>query len=448
MSVVIAYEDAGPCRKRLTIEVPAPAVDAEIGRVVVDLSRGVQIAGFRKGKAPAALVRKRFKDQIEQEVKERLVPRYWRQAQAEKNLDPLLPPEVADLEIKAGEPMTFVASVEVRPDLVLRIDEPFELPAEGTEPTTDDIADQLEEIRRSHATWTTVERPASNGDRVLGTIRRQGDAADGDSADGDQPAPPESGPLEVVLGDQRVWEELTLALTGVAAGHSKTFTRTAGEGGEATSTRYEIDIREVQEQELPALDDAFAAQVGEGAYASLEALREAIGERLQQAKEQDLARRRQRALLDQLRDRHPLELPQRLVQQETEHILQGYLSQLAEQGIDPGAADLDLEALSSQMRPEAEKRVHERLVLDAVVEERDIPVDEQAFEGLLSALAAQHRKSTLALRQELSENGRLGPLRAHLRRDRAIRVLLGEESADDQTDENDQGAPDEASGQD
>ena len=92
MSVVLSIEDVGPCRKRLKVEVPAPAVEAESKRVVEEYRKHAKLPGFRKGKVPTELVKQKFHKEIEQDVVERLLPRYWKQAEAESELDPLLPP--------------------------------------------------------------------------------------------------------------------------------------------------------------------------------------------------------------------------------------------------------------------------------------------------------------------------------------------------------------------
>src|SRR5262245_27108665 len=113
MSVVLSVEDVGPSKKQLTIEVPAPAVEAETFRVEREYGSRARIPGFRQGKVPTAVVRRHFGKEIEREVVERLVPRYWKQAQAEAEIEPLLPPDVDRIEdVKPGEPMTFTATVE------------------------------------------------------------------------------------------------------------------------------------------------------------------------------------------------------------------------------------------------------------------------------------------------------------------------------------------------
>ena len=136
MSVVLSLQDVGPCRKQLKVEVPAPAVEAETQRVVREYGQKVRLPGFRQGKVPSELVRRRFAKDIDQEVKERLLPRYWQQAQAESSLDPLLPPEVDEVsELAPGEPLTFVATVETRPaDRAAQHSTDFDLPDPEVDP--------------------------------------------------------------------------------------------------------------------------------------------------------------------------------------------------------------------------------------------------------------------------------------------------------------------------
>src|SRR4051812_3090857 len=145
MSVVLSLEDVGPCRKQIKVEVPAPAVEAETQRVVRDYGQKVRLPGFRQGKVPSELVRRRFAKEIEEEVKERLLPRYWKQAQAESALEPLLPPEVNGVSDPApGEPLTFVATVETRPQIELRNIDSFDLPDPEVDPGTMEIEETID----------------------------------------------------------------------------------------------------------------------------------------------------------------------------------------------------------------------------------------------------------------------------------------------------------------
>ncbi len=424
MSVVLSLQDVGPCRKQLKVEVPAPAVEAETQRVVRDYGQKVRLPGFRQGKVPSELVRRRFAKEIDQEVKERLLPRYWKQAQAESSIEPLLPPEVEEIsEIQPGEPLTFTATVETRPEIALRDLDGFNLPDPEIDPGTMEIEETIENIRKQMSEWVPVDRPAARGDLVAVDITTLG-----------SPEHPEerSDSIQVEVGDPQVWEELTLALQGMSAGQETTFERRhehppAEEGGvpQVHEQKFRVKVNEVKERDLPPLDDAFAAKVNPE-FQSFDALREAVVGRLRQQKEEQRREARHQALLDQLRERHPLDLPQGVVRREVEGMVQDYAENLARRGVNVEKAPIDWNGVAQEMTPMAEKRVHARLLLDAVADERKIGVTEEEFERTLSMLARAQGVSTPVLRRKLDEDGRLTSLRSQLRREKTIRTLLGE----------------------
>jgi trigger factor len=434
MSVVVSQQDVGPCRKQLTIEVPAPAVEAEEQRVVSDYGRRARIPGFRAGKVPARLVRQRYAQEIEREVVERLLPRYWRQAQAEASLDPLMPPEVEEVkERQPGEPLTFVAVVETRPQIELRNIRDFDLPDPSTDPGEMEIDDAVEDLRKRIAEWKPVERAASRGDLVTAELTQLTHAHGHEH--GDEGAAPKTDTVNIELGDERVWEELTLALSGLSAGQETTFTRrhehaAAEEGAPPVvhEEQFRVRVTAVQERDLPPLDDDFAAKVSPD-FSALAELREAITKRLRHNKTEQRREQRERALLEQLRERHPVELPQGVVRREVEQMVNDYARMLAQRGVDVENLQMDWNRVAGDMAPLAESRVHERLLLDAIADSETIQVGEEEFERALAMLARSQNTSTPQLRRALDEDGRLATFRNQLRREKTIRHLLGEEPA-------------------
>jgi trigger factor len=415
MSVVLSVEDVGPCRKQLKIEVPAPAVAAETERVVGEYRRKARLPGFRPGKAPANIVRSRFKKEIEQDVVERLVPRYWHQAEAEQKLDPLLPPELGEVDLSLGESMTFTATVETRPEISLGSYKDVPLPDPATAATTEEVDKQLDDLRRRAGEWKKVERPAGRGDRVVAEIVEGASGSTGTSE-------PQKTSFEV--GDERVWEELSLAVTGLAPGQSSSFRRRAGEGEEAKE--YKAKVESVEELELASLDDELAKKVSR--FQTLPELRSAVETMIVDAKKRDRARARENALLHALRERHPLQLPEGVVQQEMETMVREYAHQLAHQGVDLEKAEVDWGALGERARPDAERIVHSRLLLDAIAEAESIAVPEERLEALLGEIARERKSTPLAVRRDLDSSGRLTGLRRQLRRQETVRHLLGEDA--------------------
>jgi len=413
MSVVSSIENVGPCQKRLAIEVPAPAVDAETMRVVREYGRKVRIPGFRKGKVPANLVQQRFRDEIEKEVLDRLVPRYWKQAEAEASLEPLLPPSVGEVQLQQGEPLTFVATVEVRPELELGDIDNFDLPSAETEPTADEIDEALGSLRSQVGDWVETDRAAARGDLVT---------MESEELDADGEALQEAQSLDVEVGSQRVWEELSLALTGLEAGQGSEFRRQEEVDGETRVRRFRVKVQAVKEKELPPLDDELATKIGD--FQSLEALRDHVEERLRVEKIDHLRLAREQAALEQLRERHPLELPRGVVEDETRQLLQEYAENLARQGVDIEKTNIDWEGLAQEVRPQAERRVHVRLLLDAVADSDEIEVEPEEFEARLAEIAKAQGGTTSAVRAALSKGGQLEGLRRQLRRRKTIDRLL------------------------
>jgi trigger factor len=431
MSVVVSLQDLGSCRKQLTVEVPAPAVEAEMQRVVTEFGNRAKIPGFRQGKVPVKLVRQRFAKDIEREVIERLLPRYWRQAQAESSIEPLLPPEVDEVkDLQPGLPLTFVATVETRPQIDLRNIKDFDLPNPSTDPGTVEVEDTIEELRRQISPWVPVERSAGRGDLVEAEITALSGAHGEEAAEGAK-----TDKISVEVGDPKVWEELTLALSGLAAGQETTFTRrhehdSPEEGGEKIvhEQTFRVKVDAVKERDLPPLDDEMAKKINPE-FASLDALKDAVTQRHRHNKIEQRNEARQRALVDQLRERHPLELPQGVVRKEVEGLVQDYAENLARRGVDLDHAQIDWNALANDMLPLAERRVHARLLLDAVAEAESIQLGEEEFERALAVVARSQNTSTPALRRALDEDGRLANFRSQLRRDKTIRHLLGEGEA-------------------
>jgi len=415
MSVVLAFEEVGPCRVQLRIEVPAPAVEAESARVTADYGRKARIPGFRKGKVPAALVRQHFGHEIEHEVIERLVPRYWRQAAAEKSLDPLGAPSVENVELKPGQPLTFSAVVEVRPKIELRNYRDFALPQPEVEPSRDEVEKAIAELRRGHAEWVAVERAAGAGDRVRASV---GEVAADAAAD-----PQES---EFEIGAPRVWPEVSAAATGLAAGQFARFIRREGEGDEARERSFEIRVLEVKEARLPAADLEFAKHFG--SFDTFEAFEVDVARRIRAGKQDEARHLREQAMLDQLTERHPMELPVGVVHHETEDLLREYAEGLARRGLDLEKAEIDWQSMGEQARPHAERRVRARLLLDAIATQERIEVAEPEFEQALAILARVQGVATHALRQRLDEGGELAGLRARMRREKTVRFLLGEDA--------------------
>ncbi|MBZ0114564.1 MAG: trigger factor [Thermoanaerobaculia bacterium] len=410
MSVVLSMEEVGPCRQKLEIAVPKAAVDAETLRVLDSYRKGVNIAGFRKGKAPKALVRRQHADDIRQEVLDRMVPRYWKQAEAEKEIDALTPPQLESVDYDLDGEMKFVAIVEVRPEIALGDIDQFHFPVVVTEPTEEEIETEVNSLRNRFGDWKVVDRAAAQGDLVKIHIRK-GDAETED-------------PLTIEVGEARVWEEISLAVSGLSAGQQSSFDRVEGEDGEKVP--YSVRIETVEEKVLPELTDAWVEEFTH--LKTVEELRDRIASAARARLDEAAQRTRREAVLDQLRERHPVTVPEGVVHEEIERSMRRYAEHLARQGVDVETAEIDWPDMAERFRPQAEKVVQGDLILDAIAAERKIEVPAEKLESVLAEIAAARKTSTLAVRRALASEGRLDNLRRDLRRDEVIATLIGSKS--------------------
>ena len=431
MSVVNSIEDVGPWRKKLQIEIPASDVDSETTKVVRHYSRQVRLPGFRKGKVPASIVQQRFRAEIEHEVAERLVPVFWQKAREESELDPMLPPSVGELEIKEGEPLVFEATVEVRPEIEIGDLDGFDLPEGEAEPTDEEVGEAIERLREQVADWQDVERAASRGDRV---------ALEVTELDDDEEPKGDAQPLQVEVGGDQVWEELSLAVSGLEAGQETDFRRQEEHGDHSHVRHFAVKVSSVQERDLPPLDDELGKMIGD--FETLDALRSDLSERLQQEKEHAIRSTREQAVMEQLRERYPVDLPKGVVEEETRELLREYAQNLARQGIDVEKVEIDWNKMGDDAKPQAELRVHSRLLLDAVVAHQELEVDGSVVDQRVALLARAQNKNVAAVRREMTRDGQLEALEQQLRRERALDRLLGvadeeevgESSADESTE--------------
>ncbi len=428
MSVVVSRREVGVCRQEFEIEVPASEVDAEYLRVAMDYRRRARIDGFRKGKAPLDLVRQRFAGSIGEDVSERLAPKYWQQASEEDGVQAMLPPSVAPVQAAPGQPLRFTVTVDVEPEVEIGDSRSFELPQPETEPSEAEVDELLEQVRLQRSTWVPVERAAARGDRVRGRIHRSAlpghvpEAAAEDDQDQDERGPA-THDIDLELGDERAWPELTDNLTGLSAGQKADFERTETDEDVERQRSYEIEVQEVLERKLPDVDDDWASGLA-ATIETVDDLRRQLGEQVQAQKTEQAGQQRTDALLDQLRERYPVTLPEAVVEREALQMARSYANNLARQGFDLERQQLPWEQLMEEIRPQAEKRAHSSFLLDRIARDDGVEATAEDLERALEIMARARNTNRGRLRRELEREGGLEMLRVELRRDRTVQALL------------------------
>src|ERR1700732_5123004 len=324
------------CKRELELEIPAENVTKATEKVARDLAKVARVPGFRPGKAPVTLIRRRFAEDIQGEVVQSLVPEYLEKALGEKNLIPVTRPAVDKVDFKEGEPLRFRAVFEVLPEFELGNYKNLQIQIDQVEIGDPQVEKALEEVRERAATFVPVEdRAAQDGDYVL--IKLTGTpVGGGDSVQADN--------ILCHLGAEETLESFTENLRGATPGETKRFRshypddypdpKLAGK-----TYDYSVDVQGIKEKKLPELNDEFAKDAaGErGGVTTLDELRKKLRESLEAAKEQQRTSEGREKILDMLVKRHDFPVPEALIENQMDVRLKGTVGAHAAEGVDPRA---------------------------------------------------------------------------------------------------------------
>jgi trigger factor len=407
------------CKRELELEIPAENVQKTTEKIARDLARVARVPGFRPGKAPVTLIRRRFAEDIQGEVLQSLVPEYLEKALDEKKLVPVTRPEVDKVEFKEGEPLKFRAVFEVLPEFQLGEYKNLEVHVDAVEIGDAQVDKTIEELRERAATFVPTEgRAAKDGDYVLmklaGTPVGGGDPVQADN-------------ILCHIGVEETLESFTENLRGASSGETKRFRavypqdypdpKLAGK-----TYDYSVEVQGIKEKKLPELNDEFAKDsMGEaGGVATLAELRKKIRENLDAAKDQQQSAQAREKILETVVKGHDFPVPEALVEQQMDIRLERVVRSLAAQGVDPRAVNVDWVSLRRGQRERAVNDVKAELLLDRIATAESIDATEEDVEKEIAALAERSGESATAIRARLTKQGALDRMKSKLRSDKAI----------------------------
>jgi trigger factor len=406
--------DVSQTQKQLTIEIPSDIVDAQIERVTRGYAKSAKLPGFRPGRVPATVVKRRFKEQILQDAARDLVNKAVEEALTERGVDPIDSPNITDFAIDEGQPLKFTAEFETVPSF-----DPGDLtsivvrqPAATLETNAVDKA--LQQLRERAARSEPVEgRPIADGDEtVLDIVRTNPDGT-----------PDKHEHVHVTVGADGNPPGFDANLVGVSAGESKTFSIQFPEDYTVedmrnTDVTYEVNVREIRKRVLPALDDEFAKDLGE--FDTLEALRARVESDLRHEAEHNAKRAARNDLLRQLSERVTFDLPASLVEREMDRRLEEFAQRLMQQGVDPRKANVDWNEFREAQREPARNAVTSAIVLDEIARRENLAVGPEALDKEIEQLAGRVGRTPAAVRAQLEKDGGLARIYMGLRREMAV----------------------------
>jgi len=406
---------AATCRRELDLEIPADEVTKKLESVAKEFARVARVPGFRPGKAPVSLIRRRFAEDIKGEVVQSLIPERVEKAVTEQKLTPVSQPQVEKLDFVEGQPIKFRAVFEVLPEFELGNYKDLELEMPAMDITDDDVTKTLEEMRERAAAFAPVEgRSAENGDfvqlKLTGTPEGGGDPIQADS-------------VLCHIGAEETMEPFNENLRGANTGDHKNFdvaypadypdAKLAGK-----TYHYAVEVLGIKNKKLPELNDEFAKDVSDAA--TLDELKTKVRENLEHQrdhKHKELLREKVIAALIKL---HDFPVPESLVQHQMDVRLERVVRSLAAQGVDPRAVNVDWVTLRSRQQERASDDVKAELIVDRIASAENIDVTDEEVNHELEHAATHSGESAAAIYARLTKQGTLDRMKAKLRSDKTL----------------------------
>ena len=403
------------CRRELDLEIPAEEVAKQTEKIAREFVKLARVPGFRPGKAPLTLIKKRFAEDIKGEVLQKLVPEHVEKAVAEQKLTPVSQPQVDKLEFNEGQPVKFRASFEVLPEFSLANYKSLEIEMPDMSITDETLDKTLQEMRERAATFAPVEgRVVQDGDYVQvklhGTPEGEGEPLDAES-------------VLCHVGAEETMAPFNENLRGANVGDHKDFdvvypadypdAKLAGK-----TFHYAVDVLGIKTKTLPELNDEFAKDVSDAT--TLDELEKKVREGLEHERDHRVKDLQREKVLAELVKQHDFPVPESLVEHQMDVRLERVVRSLAQQGVDPRAVNVDWVSLRRKQEDRAKDDVKAELVVDRIATEEKIDVTDEELQHELEHMGSHTGQSAEALRASLTKQGTLDRMKAKLRSDKTL----------------------------
>lgn len=412
-TITIQKTKADAASQSLQVTVPADRVKQAEAKAVRYYGQRARVPGFRPGKAPEAVLRKRFGDAIRQTVLEEVIRESWETARETEGLKPVAEPHIHNLKFEEGGTIEFEFHVEVRPNIALDRTGGFKLQRKLAPVTDQAVEERLRDLQERKATWLPVEgQKPSPGQQVRVEVAALEDGVAGPSQ-----------PYSMVLGEGRAIPELEERIMTLLPGESiDTSVRFpddfSDEAKRGQTRQVRVTLHEVKRQELPPLDDDLAREIGD--FEGLDALRAALRSDLEVEAGREADAGVRQALVEELVKANNVEAPGSMVERFLKGYAKGY--QIPEE---------QFETFAAEFRPIAEAQVRRDLALDAVAEANKLYATEADIDAKVAELAAARNVAPAQLYASLEKANRLRELEHSITEEKTFAHLLPQSTVEE-----------------
>lgn len=409
---------------KLTIEVPAEEFDAAIKNAYNKNKNKFSIPGFRKGKAPLAMLEKMYGAGIfYEDAANEVIDASYPKAAEESKEEIVSIPEIKVTQIEKGKAFIYEATVALKPEVTLGEYKGVEVKKAEAVVTDEDVENELTAARKKNGRLIDVEDGAiEDGDNTIIDFTGYIDDKTFDGGAGtDYP---------LVIGSHSFIEGFEDQLIGKKKGETCDVNVTFPAEYHADElagkpAKFVVTIKEVKRNELPELNDEFASEVSD--FDTLDEYKADIRKKLQEKKEQDAKVENENNVIEKVVENAQMELPQPMVDTQAREMVENYARRLQSQGLNINDymkyTGMTPEKLMEQMRPEAEKRIKTRLVLEKVVEVENVEVSDEKLDEQINEIAASYKLEGAKLKEMMGEREK-EQIREDLKVQAAIDLLV------------------------
>ena len=421
-----AAEAPNPCQRELTIEIPADVVKSETEQLINRYTKVARIPGFRKGKVPAGIIRQRFAKDIEGEIVEQLVPRYFREEVQKQGLSPVSQPRVTDLHLHEGEPLKFTARFEVFPEFKVAAYDDIKVDTIDSNVTDEEVETALNNLRQQHATYTPVEedRGLADGDYAVVSFKGTPKEGEGDA----DTKPVEVDEVMVEIGGTNTVAEFSDNLRGAKPGETRTFDvkyaddfsdqRLAGK-----TMSYEASVKGIKHKNVPELNDDFAKELN-AELNTIDELRNRLRENMVAEKQHEAEHQGKDKIVEELVKRNDFAIPDSMLDSQIDLRLERGLRALAAQGMTTEhMKKMDFGRLRAGQREGALREVKASLILEQIADNERVDISDEELEREVEIMALQAKQPVEKVRARLTEDGGLDRIRHRLRNEKTLDFL-------------------------
>lgn len=389
---------------KLTIEVSSEEFENAIAKAYKKNKNKISMPGFRKGKAPRAMIEKMYgKGIFYEDAANSIIPDAYADAAKESELEIVAQPEIDVTQIESGKPFIFTATVALKPEVTLGEYKGIEVEKKEVEVTDEEVEAEINKVRESNARMLDIDdRATQDGDTVL---------IDFDGyVDGKQFEGGKADDYSLVLGSHSFIDNFEEQLVGKNIGDDVEVNVTFPENYQAEELQgkpavFKVKIKEIKVKELPKLDDDFAQDVSN--FDTIAEYKEDLKKKLTENKEEALKREREEAVIGKIIENAQMDIPEQMVDAQTRQMTQEFAQRLSSQGLSIDQymqfTGLTPQKMIEELKPQALKRIQSRLVLEAVVAAENIETTEEELDKEIENMASMYQMEVDKLKEVIGE---------------------------------------------